>query len=1110
MRDYERKTHYKMYKSHRGWLVAGITVTSMAVGIVAGPQASQTAQAADNTPTTTATISGQSATSGAQAKLSAATTTDKSTGNDNGDKTPTPVAPQKPVVGSAPVQPATDKSTGSDNGDKTPTPVAPQKPVVESAPVQPADGGTPANDGIVAPKEPSSNQTTPAPGEKPTARTAVTTAAPFKTGISVQDTDDLTNKVAATPAFNISKTDQLQYTYNHVDSAGHNTDLRVVDGYDASHQVQGAGTWLGETYANQIAQDAKGIDPVTSAKYGTQLMYIDEWLPDYGLQYFLWQNNYAKTYATIADFRNNFSKAELATLTSIYSNDNLQAAAGNQPTTYYQSIMAMQTLEGLQNAVNLQVLDISPNLLVSLEAYGTGEKNSNLWDIRALSGLKNLREVQLPTASINDISALGNHDKLTDVSLFDNQITDISPLATDKNLLISKASLFQQHVLLAPIKVSNKLAKGANSTDAGMLTYTTPSFIIKDLTASNLPIQGFDNASDLLYPSLYPSSSDAGNLNSNTLTWYNLLNSTDSTYGSLSTTWSDTNSNFAGYIIQPYELAANVSDLNVNIQLLQANDQQLNLAPATLISGDIGSSVDVQQNATVQTLLNQQLSKGYTFSGLILDGTGLYSDYAAKNGKANAQTSWATTLGDESKNWTILFYKGVMPWTVSVGYGVKDANGNYTPITNADGTAVTANYKGTSADKLALTDYERDFDDYVYTGAETSADGQTWTDISQAADIPYVNDIQAVRMVYAQAKKATVTIKDATTGKTLQVLDATTNPELKGAIGSTSSFDSNTVIAPELAKGYTVVSDTTKNADGTSAIVFAKDATANLDYTITLAHAFKTVEQAVHEQITYQDKQQKTVAAPVTKTVNFATVTDQVTQDAVTYSKLDATATPELDVTGKPTDASWVVYQAGSDLAFAAVKNPSVPGMHVVSTTDPANVLTQTVAQPVTPTTGDLSFVVTYDANPTSGGGDNGNNGGGTVTPPVTPTTPTPGDNGGAAAAVVTPKKPTKPTKPTKPNQGGQAVVVNKKTIRGAGHQAGGTVTAGGQGAKVQALTAPVEKTASVAKTATATTDLKAAQLPQTNEQQLNGLAVIGLALLGALTSVVGWKKRRF
>lgn len=53
MKDFDRKIHYKMYKAHRGWLVAGITVTSMAVGIIAGPQTMQTAQADDSgTPVT--------------------------------------------------------------------------------------------------------------------------------------------------------------------------------------------------------------------------------------------------------------------------------------------------------------------------------------------------------------------------------------------------------------------------------------------------------------------------------------------------------------------------------------------------------------------------------------------------------------------------------------------------------------------------------------------------------------------------------------------------------------------------------------------------------------------------------------------------------------------------------------------------------------------------------------------------------------------------------------------------------------------------------------------------------------------------------------------------
>ena len=48
----EKKTHFKMYKSHKGWLVAGITATSLAVGLVVGPQAEQTAQASDAAPAT--------------------------------------------------------------------------------------------------------------------------------------------------------------------------------------------------------------------------------------------------------------------------------------------------------------------------------------------------------------------------------------------------------------------------------------------------------------------------------------------------------------------------------------------------------------------------------------------------------------------------------------------------------------------------------------------------------------------------------------------------------------------------------------------------------------------------------------------------------------------------------------------------------------------------------------------------------------------------------------------------------------------------------------------------------------------------------------------------
>ncbi|WP_395409058.1 LPXTG cell wall anchor domain-containing protein [Levilactobacillus parabrevis] len=1069
MKDFERKTHYKMYKSHKGWLVAGITVTSMAVGIIAGPQATQTAQAADE-PGTESVEQGQPASGAPEVAL-------KTAANQSASGTPAAGAgeqqeqnqPQKPTP---PQAPAENSNDGIKDSKESQEPQEPQEHQhdVESSTQDPADDTT--GDKQVTP-EVESLDVTPAPTN-------------VKTGITVQNPDNLTDKVTGQPVFNVSKTQRLQYTYDHTDANGVSSDLRVVDGYNAKYQAQGSGTWVGETYANNIAQDAKGMDMNSPLKYsdGTHPLYIDEWLPDSGLQYFIWQSNFTKQFATIDDFRNNFTKADLATVTSLSADQNLQAAnSSNQASTYYYALMSMTTLEGLQNATNLQSLYLYPNLLVSVNTFGNGYQSGNLWDIRALSNLNKLQSVNVSFFSVNDIFALSNKDQLTTVRMSYNQITDISPLATDKSLDIKTGTeLQEQHVLLAPITVSTALAKGQNVTADGTLSYTTPSFIIKNLSAANLPVTGFDNANNAKYPSLFPSSADAGNINSNTLNWYNLLTGTDTDYGSLSTTWSDPNSSFGGYIIQPYDMAEDVSDLNVNIQLLQANGQQLNLAPATLISGDVGSDVNVQANATVMTFLNQQIAKGYTFSGLILDGTGLYSDWAADNGKATRQTSWTTTLTDAHKTWTILFYKDVLPWDVSVDYGTKDAAGNFTPITNEDGTSVTDSYSGTSAAQVALNSYQKDFPDYVYTGAETSVDGTTWTDISQSTDIPFVGAKQAIRMVYANAKRATVTIKDATTGKTVQTLDYTTNPELRGAIGSTSTFDSASVIDPAVAKGYKLVSDTTKNADGTSAIVFGKDADTNLDFTITLAHDFKTTEKAVTEKIAYQDQQQKQVAAPVTKTMTFATVTDQVTQDAVTYSNPAATGTPELDVTGQPTDTNWAVYKDGDQLAFAAVKNPTVAGMHVASTTDPAKDLTQATAQAVTPDSADVAVVVTYAADATTGGG---------------------GDNGGGADIVKPGKEPaTTPKTPAKKAKTPDKVATTPKAKGG---QAA-VVTAGGQGAKVQQLTTPTKRVQS--QKAPVKLAQSKTELPQTNEQRGSSLALVGLALLGSLVGLAGWKKR--
>lgn len=1004
-----------MYKSHKGWLIAGITVASMALGITVGPTAPLTARADANTPATDATNTTDSLVDAKTATLKAATDTSNSqpdtpaaastpttvtnagTAGQHVTTTPTeksvtpsttPENVNKPAeTASQPTTPVTENtpqadatkptdSSSSDQGQTTPIPTAtPNTP----QPATTKQAATPITESVsIEPDTTKSNVVpTPTSATQPTRMAIQATAAVLPasdtsnintpSGITVQDPSTLTDPVTGTPAFNISKTDQLQYTYDHTDANGVSSDLRQYDGYNANFQTQGSKVWLGLSYANAIATTAKGEDVNSPLQYGdgSHPYYIDEWLPDSGLQYLLWQNNFAAQYQTMADFRNNFTKADLATVTSISVSDAAQQVGNtSNPTQLYYALMSLRTLEGFQNATNLSYLSLSPNLLVSITVFGNGLKNGNLWDIRALKGLTHLNSVKITLFSINDITALANKPTLTTVDLPYNQITDISSLSSDVNVDITKASLGYQHVLLQPITLNTKLQAGQNVAENGLLTYTTPSFIVKDLTAHNLPIKGFDNSESTLYPSLYPSTSDAGNVNGNTLSWYNLLADTTGSYGGLSTTWSDANSDFAGYIIQPYSLSATASSLLVRVQLLQADGNQLDLGPATVLSGESGDTVNVQGNQTVMTILNQQLSDGYTFSGLILNGTGLYSDYVAGNGLAHAETDWTTKLTDEPQNWTILFYKDVLPWSVTVNYGYTATDGTFTAITDADGQPITASFTGTSAQSLALADYLKDFPDYVYHASYTNEADDQWVDISDQANIPFNGPKQTVNITYQQAKRAVVTIKDATTGATLQTLDYQTNPELRGAIGTTSNFNASQAIAADLANGYVLVSDTTTGADGQSLITFKADAAAETDYVITLAHGFTTTIAPVQETIVYQDKNGQTVAPSQTQTITFATVTDRVTKTTAKYAYYGQTTVPDLDVTGLPIDTTWNAYPSDTALTFSAVANPVVAEMHVIATTDPDNDLTQVTAKTITDRDADLNYVVTYDVTP--------------------------------------------------------------------------------------------------------------------------------------------------
>lgn len=77
-------------------------------------------------------------------------------------------------------------------------------------------------------------------------------------------------------------------------------------------------------------------------------------------------------------------------------------------------------LTGLHYATHLQWLDVS---------RGNSNGGAGIWDISPLSGLTNLKHLNLNNNYISDLSALSGMDLLEYLDIHDNRVSDLSPLA---------------------------------------------------------------------------------------------------------------------------------------------------------------------------------------------------------------------------------------------------------------------------------------------------------------------------------------------------------------------------------------------------------------------------------------------------------------------------------------------------------------------------------------------------------------------------------------------------------------------------------------------------------------------------------------------------------
>ena len=936
----ETKTHFKMYKDGRRWVVAGITM--MAVGLTIWSIPMRIAHAA--TPSETSVSMVTSTTASTQVPTLSDVQPDSGSSDDLTQATPT-IPTEAQSVTAVPEQSGVTVAPSDEqiaNSAALPSLAKDGQTQLQSVPVTIGnDRAESTTDNPVTAdllRETTTAQPVAAEAQAPVEAQAddvqnVTATENLADSPSASTTStELTNVVKATNLFNVPKVGNLQWSFK-------NPSLSEVVGQNA---------WQGADYAAGITTTAKGIDPKTGQ------LYLDEWMPDEIFQYFLYTNNYTDQYASFATFRSQFTKDTLAQMTTFASSEAAQHVGTYQnlsSLTNYTALMSMGSLEGLQYATNLTSIALHPSTDISQEVLGNIAQNGNLWDISALAPLTKLQTVTISTFSISDISALADKPELMRVDLMYNQISDISPLATDAKLSPKSTYLRFQHLLLTPITLRT-----------GTTTYTTPSFIVKNLQGNNVPVLAFDPKSDE-YPSLFPSTADGGNLDDVTLSWSNILPDTTTNYGSFTTTWSDMSANFEGWIIQPYTLKDGIGNVTVNYQLLQADGQQLSVYPTSVLAGDVDAAFDLNTDATIAQALRVIMGdKGLDFSGVILTGSGQNSDYLANNGLAERVGLTGTYTAD-GQTLTILFLKS---WQVQVNYGVLSPDDRSAfAIMNDDGQPLQQTINGNLSTPIALrgdNGIVANLPGYIFAGVEVSSLGSEWTPLPADADqVPFIDGNQSVLVLYRVAQTATVNYVDETTGQLLKTVAATDDPTLSGIAGATSLYRSQEQIAAYEQQGYQLISDATQDADGQSLIVFG-DTGQPVTYQIKLAHTYQAGPvQTVTRTINYVNKSGQVIADPQTQSVTFMTVIDQTTSSAsgTSYYYLGATQqAPTLTATGQPSDTNWIQGDSG---LLTDVANPIIPTYEVVETTAPDQNLTQMTAKSVTIQDGDSVETVTYN-----------------------------------------------------------------------------------------------------------------------------------------------------
>ncbi|MFC6295881.1 MucBP domain-containing protein [Lactiplantibacillus daoliensis] len=350
-----------------------------------------------------------------------------------------------------------------------------------------------------------------------------------------------------------------------------------------------------ESASNTADTEAKPVSQaaatVASQSYPQAEIDINTWMPDKNFQQVtLWVIN-SELGLGLTDV-NQITQAMMSQLKLYFVTTEHQV----DDRDFYFAVMNTVSLKGFEYATNVEKLWFSPDLDANEKWQDKYVIYGKLKDISALKGLDNLVEINLQLNDIDDISALaGLH--LQELSLSYNHISDFSPLASSLPTLSSAITIANQKVVLkdtVTLDIDPKTGK-----------LVTPSFAF-----------GKDKTHNLSITPVADSDADGVNLTDTTIEWTNFKQS-----GYLKYKWHDEwmgahGYPCDGYVWIPFYIQ---NDGSGSIQIEFVDEQGQHLGSDVYINNWLDATYDV---GTDQQVIDQlQALKGQHYGIKAIKGS---------------------------------------------------------------------------------------------------------------------------------------------------------------------------------------------------------------------------------------------------------------------------------------------------------------------------------------------------------------------------------------------------------------------------------------------------------------------------------------------------------